>query len=246
MLDKNKILENVTKCNCISRKFLKEQNITEKECYDIVYGSSKCNYCNNESKFQNWANGYSTKCSSNKCSKIQRAERTKKTNLQKYGSENVSDNKDIQRKKLETFKKNYGVENISQLSQTKDKKRKTMEEKGKWIPLKEKTGYMLYCKPAHFKHGFKFTNLTSEKEKELLTKYGVYNNRTNKNGCVRDHLLSRRYGYENNIPTWIISHPANCEIVQHTENISRATRKEGDDLITLSELLERINKCILT
>ena len=30
MLDKNKILENVTKCNCISRKFLKEQNITEK------------------------------------------------------------------------------------------------------------------------------------------------------------------------------------------------------------------------
>ena len=124
MLDKNKILENVTKCNCISRKFLKEQNITEKECYDIVYGSSKCNYCDNESKFQNWANGYRTKCSSNKCSKIQRAERTKKTNLQKYGSENVSGNKDIQRKKLETFKKNYGVENISQLSQTKDKKEK--------------------------------------------------------------------------------------------------------------------------
>lgn len=241
---KNLILKNITKQNFVSRKFLREQNMIEKECYDIVYGSSKCQYCENEAKFINWANGYDTKCLLNKCSKIQRAKRTKKTNLEKYGCENVSGNKEIKKKKAETFKNNYGVDNISQLSKTQDKIRKTMEEIGKWVSLEEKSGYSLYCKPAHFKHGFRFTNLTSEKEKELLKKYGIYNNKTNKNGCVRDHLLSRRYGFENNIPTWIISHPANCEIVQHTENLRRA--KTNDNLICLNELLERINKCKLT
>ena len=57
-------------------------------------------------------------------------------------------------------------------------------------------------------------------------------------GCVRDHLLSRRYGFDNNIPTWIISHPANCEIVLHSENVRRSFT--NDNQITLNELFERI------
>ena len=115
-----------------------------------------------------------------------------------------------------------------------------MEFKNRWVRLADKTDYSIYFKASSFKHGFEFTKYTSEREKELLYKYGIYNNKTNKNGCVRDHLLSRKYGFENNIPTWIISHPANCEIVLHTENISRANRKEGDNLISLEELLNKI------
>ena len=104
--------------------------------------------------------------------------------------------------------------------------------------LKEATGLPA---AASFKHGFK-TNC--EKQKALLKEHGVFNTRSNKNtiGCVRDHLLSRRYGFDNSIASWIISHPANCEIVLHTENIRRA--QTNDNLITLEELLERIENWV--
>ena len=238
---KDIILKNITKQNFVSRKFLKEQNITEKECYDIVYGSRQCKYCKNEAKFKNWTHGYLGKCESNICSKKQRAERTIKTNMEKYGVKNVSSVKEIQQRKLKTFKSNFGVNNISQLSKTQKSIRKTMEKLGKWIKLEDKNPYHIYYKAAEFKHGFEFTCYTTDKEKKLLNELGVYNNRKNKKGCVRDHLLSRRYGFENNIPTWIISHPANCEIIPHNENLSRSSRKEGDNLITFEELLKRIN-----
>lgn len=63
--------------------------------------------------------------------------------------------------------------------------------------------------------------------------------KTNTKGCVRDHLLSRWFGFENNIPVWIISHPANCEIILHAENVKRSMT--NDDLITLEELLVKIS-----
>jgi hypothetical protein len=46
-----------------------------------------------------------------KCTTKVKTEKTKKTNLEVYGTENVSQNKDIKEKKKETTKKNYGVEN---------------------------------------------------------------------------------------------------------------------------------------
>lgn len=117
--------------------------------------------------------------------------------------------------------------------------RNSLIESGKMLPLEEQDGYKIYFSAAGFKHGFQFTNLTSDKEKHLLEENGVYN-KTNTNGCVRDHLLSRRYGFENNIPTWIIGHPANCEIVLHSENVRRSN--SNDNQITFEELMKRIKK----
>lgn len=62
-----------------------------------------------------------------------------------------------------------------------------------------------------------------------------------KKGCVRDHKLSVRYGFENNISPLIISHPANCEIVLHSENVRRRF-KNNDIQQTLSELIQKINE----
>lgn len=117
----------------------------------------------------------------------------------------------------------------------------TKIEKGSSVPIEDREPYSVYVKAASFKHGFK---TECEKQNALLKEYGVYNTRENKNtnGCVRDHLLSRRYGFDNNIPTWIISHPANCEIVLHSENIRRAF--DDDNLISIEELLERIENWI--
>ena len=114
-------------------------------------------------------------------------------------------------------------------------------DNGTITPVEDRDAYDVYCSDAAFKHGFK-TNC--EKQNALLTQYGVFNTRDNKNatGCVRDHLLSRRYGFDNNIDPEIISHPANCEIVLHTENVRRA--RTNDNLITLEELLERIENWV--
>ncbi len=108
-------------------------------------------------------------------------------------------------------------------------------------PIEDRDAFEVYCSEASFKHGFK---TKCEKQKALLNKYGVFNTRDNKNttGCVRDHLLSRRYGFDNNIDPEIISHPANCEIVLNSENIRRA--RTNDNIITLEELLERIENWV--
>jgi ribosomal protein L37AE/L43A len=112
---------------------------------------------------------------------------------------------------------------------------------GSVLRIEDRDQYSVYVKAASFKHGFE---TKCKKQNALLKEYGVFNSRNNKNtnGCVRDHLLSRRYGFENNIATWIISHPANCEIVLHSENIRRAF--DDDNLITIEELLERIENWI--
>jgi len=238
---KKTIINNITKQFFISRKFLKINSLTEKDCYDIFYSTRKCDYCEKESEFISWNKGYSNKCESIECSRIQRKLKTENTNIIKYGVRNVSMCENIKQKKLLTFKENFGVENISQLEKTQIKIREANEKSCRWKSLQKIDDILIYYKNSLFKHGFEYNILTSEKEKNLLKEKGVYNNVKNKNGCVRDHLLSRRYGFENNIPTWIISHPANCEIVTHSENLSRASRKEGDNLLTLEQLLIRIS-----
>lgn len=71
----------------------------------------------------------------------------------------------------------------------------------------------------------------------LLEKYGMYSKK-NPNGVVRDHRVSVNYGYKNNIDPKIISHPANCEFLQHKDN----ARKTFTNSISLEELLVDIEK----
>lgn len=76
---------------------------------------------------------------------------------------------------------------------------------------------------------------------ELIEKYGWYkakNHGNNLGGVSRDHMLSVKYGYENNIDPKIISHPANCKLMLHNENVS----KNQHSSITLEELLARIDE----
>jgi len=74
---------------------------------------------------------------------------------------------------------------------------------------------------------------------DLIKKYGWYSP-TNKNnnlaGVSRDHMVSVKFGFENNIDPDIISHPANCQLLKHTDNIIKKEKCS----ITISELMERI------
>ena len=55
-------------------------------------------------------------------------------------------------------------------------------------------------------------------------------------GVSRDHIISVSYGFANNIDPKIISHPANCRIMIHSDN----KIKHGKCDLTIEQLLEKI------
>lgn len=71
---------------------------------------------------------------------------------------------------------------------------------------------------------------------EKLLELGFYSHK-NKNGVCRDHMISKEYGWINNIPAEIISHVANCEILTNTAN----SKKSNGCSISIEELYRRIN-----
>lgn len=73
---------------------------------------------------------------------------------------------------------------------------------------------------------------------QLINEFGWYSPINNYNGISRDHILSVKEGFIYNISPEIISHPANCMLMRHTEN----QKKKTQSYITLQELKERIIK----
>lgn len=88
---------------------------------------------------------------------------------------------------------------------------------------------------------FSIKNYPDEFEFALIENHGWYkasNRGNNLTGISRDHMVSCRYGFENNIPFEHIRHPANCKLMVHIENISKYKRCS----ITYEELLKRIDE----
>lgn len=76
---------------------------------------------------------------------------------------------------------------------------------------------------------------------DLIKLHGWYkakNRGDNPNGVSRDHIVSIKYGWLNNIPATVISHPANCQLVQQGIN----NKKKTDCWITIDELMLRIKE----
>lgn len=96
-----------------------------------------------------------------------------------------------------------------------------------------------YRKRALF--NFNLSEYPEEFDFTLIERYGWYkasNHGNNLNGVSRDHMVSIRFGFDNKIDPSIISHPANCKLMRHNDNVSKYTECQ----ITLEELLERIKK----
>lgn len=105
----------------------------------------------------------------------------------------------------------------------------------------EKEKYYAACR-------FKFNVYHYPKEFDisLIEKYGWYScpgikrkgQKKNTNGVSRDHIISISYGFENNIDPRIISHPANCRIILHSENKIKSQKCD----ISLEDLLIKISE----
>lgn len=89
-----------------------------------------CPICGKRLKLYNALKGYHTYCCS-KCSNscIEKQQKTKSTNLKKYGSIAPAGNKDVRDKMKSTCLKRYGVENISQSKERYEQNIKTRIEK---------------------------------------------------------------------------------------------------------------------
>ena len=105
-----------------------------------------------------------------------------------------------------------------------------------------KTLKQQYYSDARFR--FNVYHYPLEFDLTLIEKHGWYtcpglkrkSKNKNINGVSRDHIISVSYGFANNIDPKIISHPANCRIVSHSEN-----KKKGINCdFTLEQLLEKI------
>ncbi len=88
---------------------------------------------------------------------------------------------------------------------------------------------------------FNLADYPDEFDFDLIREHGWYkpkNKGNNLNGVSRDHLISVRYGFDNKIDPKILSHPANCKLMQHNNNVSKYTNCE----LSLEQLLERIDQ----
>lgn len=102
---------------------------------------------------------------------------------------------------------------------------------------KHRDPLLVYRQDASFT--FDVRQFPEEFDLSLIETFGWYkakNRGDNQNGISRDHMVSVKYGFENNIPPHIIAHPANCKLMRHSKNVSKGTKNTQ----TLDTLLERI------
>jgi hypothetical protein len=115
--------------------------------------------------------------------------------------------------------------------------REANEKAGNYIPLIEKDDYLFYREISNWKDLILNDGIIGI---GLLKQYSFYSkNNRNKNGLVRDHMYSRRLGFQEKVFPEILKHPANCQLLTHSDNIKKSKLKH-DSIITLDELFERI------
>jgi hypothetical protein len=118
--------------------------------------------------------------------------------------------------------------------------RKKLEDAGKIIPLSKIEDYIFYKVCANWIDSM-FSYVHDPFQLEKLKTYKVFNSFTNKIGCVRDHMYSRRSGWENKVFPEILRHPSNMSILLHSENLSKKKYRYVDqDSHSLNDLFSKI------
>jgi len=119
-----------------------------------------------------------------------------------------------------------------------EKYRKTMTDRGHWRKKEDVPPYTVYAKNSDWiQKMWDIVDIGCL----LLTEHGVFNTRTNRSGVVRDHIYGRKNGFQNDVYYEIMRHPANCQIITHRENVSKAQKgRNCDSSISLEELFYRI------
>lgn len=109
---------------------------------------------------------------------------------------------------------------------------RTSRTKANW------TEYQRYRHDCKFR--FALSDFPDEFDFSLITTYGWYkakNRGDNPSGVSRDHIVSVRWGYENGVDPTLIRHPANCQLLRQSENVSKGKHPT----LTVEELIKRVD-----
>lgn len=216
--------------NKISNRFKNKRELREKE---YLKNPKLCKECNEIIPFDRKKNIF---CN-NSCS----ATHTNKG--KKHSKETLSKMRNSANKRLD---ENEYERYIDCKNNTCDRKIKKRERKKyctneckKEYGRKNMTEYQKYKADANFK--FSLNDYPNEFNFDLIREYGWYsptNKNNNLGGISRDHILSVREGFELGIDPFLLSHPANCRLMIHNENVSKHKRSD----LTEEELKEKIKK----
>ena len=100
--------------------------------------------------------------------------------------------------------------------------RKVMEDRGYWVPLKDKSAYEIYVIASDWIENM--ISFQSSHKVIEINRLGIFNNKTNKSGLVRDHKYSRKAGFDNKVFPELLRHPVNCEFITHAKNSGKSAR----------------------
>jgi hypothetical protein len=88
---------------------------------------------------------------------------------------------------------------------------------------------------------FSLNEFPNEFDFSLIKKFGWYSpsnsKKPNIGGVSRDHMISVKEGFKLGIEPKLLNHPANCQLMVHSDNISKNKKSS----LTLDELIVRIN-----
>lgn len=122
-------------------------------------------------------------------------------------------------------------------SEYKDRNRFVREMNGSWIPKKDLSNKEVYYHEANW-----ICRMFDIVDNEKFIECGVWNYKNNPKGLVRDHKYSRISGFKNKVFPEILRHPFNCNLILHSENITKSRKNNGllENSITLEELFNGI------
>lgn len=111
-----------------------------------------------------------------------------------------------------------------------------MEESGLWIPLSKKSDWEIYKKISNWS-GTLIEYLT-ESDWVSLNGMGFFHAKNNSKGLVRDHILSRKTGFNLGIFPELMRHPSNLQLISHSDNVKKAHSHQNE--ILYNELFDRV------
>lgn len=233
--------------NYYVNKYLRDYNKTAetlKNIYKDKYLPNKCKLCEEYIPYENRKSDYCSKKCSKKTININRKGLKYKLsesglkNLRLSASKNFKIAIDFER--INNYNENPNKCNYCFEGLTYDKRKLKFccEECRKEFRRKDMTEFNIYKSDSSF--NFNLSDYPDEFNFELINEHGWYspsNKNNNLNGVSRDHMYSVNKGFKNKIDPKIISHPANCKLMIHNDNIS----KNNKCSITIEDLLTKID-----
>jgi len=135
--------------------------------------------------------------------------KAKITSLEKYGDKNF---RNIDKQKQTKLEK-YGDENFNNADIAQEQKRKTMEEKGLWIPEDKMSDWQKYKLEVR-----RLTEKNYKKYKDIINPNNYNRVLCGEDGYQLDHIISVYKGFNEEIKPEVIADPNNLQMLFWKEN----------------------------